>query len=930
MRVRVLGPIQVAADEDFVTAGPAKQSCVLAALAFSPGQPLPIESLIDRVWGQSPPRSTRDALYQYLSQLRALGLTVHRTGAGYLLDLPAERIDLHHSRVLAGQAQAAARDGDPAVAAGLYRQALSLWHGTPLAGISGDWATTTRDTLVRERLTLLSACFDAELAQGRHAEVLIELSTEVAAHPLAERLAGQLMLALFRCGRAAEALDCYTRIRRRLADELGVEPTPALNALQQQILRQAPALLTDPAAKRDTPRPAYHPPRQLPADIAAFAGRHAELTTLDTIIGEAAAAQAVIISAVSGTAGVGKTALAVHWAHRMADRFPDGQLYVNLRGFDPAGTALSPDEAVRGFLDAYAVPPQQVPVSLAAQAALFRSLLAGKRVLILLDNARDAEQVRPLLPGSPGCLALVTSRNQLTGLVAGEGARALRLDMLTEAESWALLAGRLGRERVVAEPAAVADLIERCARLPLALAVVAARVAVNPDFSLETLARELREARVGLDALGSDDPATDVRAAFHASYRVLSPAAQRLFRLVALHPGPEVSISAAAGLAGVTAGAARAGLTELARAHLLTEPSTGRFTCHDLLRAYAGELVAERDTEPDRDEAVRRLLDYYLHSADAAAQALDPHRDSAGLTGALPGIEPERFADRQPALAWLAVEHPVLVRAVELAVARGLDDYTCRLAAAIAVFLDWQGYSPELADTQSSALAAAERIDDRTLRARAHRDLAQAYVRLNRPEDAQEHLRQAYDLFEGDPAGQASVLMKLGWLREQHAAHDEARRYAESALELYRLAGRLAGQAHAWGAIGWSYAAAGDYQQALIQCREALALNQRINNRYGEASAWDSIGFVHHHLGQYRDAVACYQSGLKLVRDLGDRPGESIILDHLGDTHRAAGDLTAARHAWGSVLEILVPADSAAAARIRAKFDEALALSLGA
>ncbi|MBB4764884.1 BTAD domain-containing putative transcriptional regulator [Amorphoplanes digitatis] len=927
--MRVLGAIQVAADGDFVTAGPAKQSCVLAVLAFSPGQPLPIESLIDRVWGQSAPRSTRDALYQYLSQIRALGLAVHRTGAGYLLDLPAEQIDLYQARALAGQAQAAAREGDPAVAAGRYRQALSLWHGTPLAGISGEWATSTRETLERERLTLLSACFDAELAQGRHAEVLVELSAEVAARPLAERLAGQLMLALFRCGRAAEALDCYTQIRRRLGDELGVEPTPALDALQQQILRQDPALLADPAARRDAPRAGYRPPRQLPADIAAFAGRHAELATLDTI-GGGDTSQAVVISAVSGTAGVGKTALAVHWAHRVADRFPDGQLYVNLRGFDPAGTALSPDEAVRGFLDAYAVPPQQVPVSLAAQAALFRSLLAGKRVLILLDNARDAEQVRPLLPGSPGCLALVTSRNQLTGLVAGEGARALRLDMLTEAESLALLAGRLGRERVVAEPDAVADLIERCARLPLALAVVAARVAVNPDLSLASLARELREARVGLDALGSDDPATDVRAAFHASYRVLSPAAQRLFRLIALHPGPEVSITAAAGLAGVAAGAARAGLTELARAHLLTEPSAGRFTCHDLLRAYAGELVAERDAEPDRDEAVRRLLDYYLHSADAAAQALDPHRDGAGVTGAPPGIEAERFADRQSALAWLAVEHPVLVAAVDLAVARGLDDYTCRLAAAIAVFLDWQGYSPELADTQGSALAAAERLGDRTRQARAHRDLAQAYVRLNRREDALAHLRRAHDLFEGDPAGQASVLMKLGWLREQQAAHDEARRYAESALELYRLAGHLAGQAHAWGAIGWSYAAAGDYQQALIQCREALALNQKINNRYGEASAWDSIGFVHHHLGQYREAVACYRSGLKLVRDLGDRPGESILLDHLGDTHRAAGDLPAARHAWGSVLEILVPADSAAAARIRAKFDEALALSLGA
>ena len=560
MQFRVLGPVEVVtAGAGPVELSAAKPRTVLAVLVCARNSAVSTDRLIDAVWGADPPRTAAQNLRSYVHQLRRAlgepGRIVWRPGGYVLLTSPGE-VDADRFAVLAGQGTAALAAGDAGQTAALLRQALGLWRGPAYAGL--DDIGLLRDEVARLtecRHAVLETRIDADLALGRHGELVAELGVLVAADPLRERWRAQLMRALHRSGRQADALAVYRETRRLLADELGLEPGSELRALEQAILRGQPdpSSTPPPASPPTPPAPAPVPvvPALLPSDMRGFTGRAAHLHQLDAIA--AAAGQhptAVIISAVSGMAGVGKTALAVHWAHRIRDRFGDGQLYVNLRGFDPGGQPMTPAEAVRGFLDALAVAPERIPADVDAQAGLYRSLLAGKRMLIVLDNARDAAQVRPLLPGAPGCLVLVTSRTQLSSLVATEGAHPLVLDVLTAREARQLLAGRLGGDRITAELQAIDDIIASCARLPLALAIVAARAACHPHFPLPALAGELRDTRARLDALAGEDPTTDVRTVFSWSYDQLSSHAARLFRLLGLHPGPDTTAPAAASPAG--------------------------------------------------------------------------------------------------------------------------------------------------------------------------------------------------------------------------------------------------------------------------------------------------------------------------------------------------------------------------------------------
>jgi tetratricopeptide (TPR) repeat protein len=629
-----------------------------------------------------------------------------------------------------------------------------------------------------------------------------------------------------------------------------------------------------------------------------------------------------VISALAGTAGVGKTALAVHWAHRARDQFPDGQLYVNLRGFDPGGQAMAPAEALRGFLNALEVSPQRIPVGLDAQAALYRSLLAGRRMLVVLDNARDPGQVRPLLPGEPGCLVLVTSRNRLTGLVAVEGAHPLTLDLLGVEEARELLAARLGADRVAAEAQAVEDVIASCARLPLALAIVAARAATHPKFGLAALAGELRQARGGLAALaGGDDPHSDLRAVFSWSYHTVGAEAARLFRLLGVHPGPEISPPAAASLTGRPVEQTRALLAELARANLVTEHTPGRYSFHDLLRAYATEQAHMHDSDDERRAATRRLLDHYLHTAHTAARLLNPPRDPITPTPPEHGVTPEHPADHQQALAWFAAEHPVLLAAVDHAAATGFDTHTWQLAWTLVEFLERRGHWHDWAATQQAAVAAARRLPDPSAEASAHRLLARAYTRLGRHDEAHTQLRQALDVYgqTGDQAGQAYAHTNLAaeWARQ--GRHAEALEHARRALDLFRATGHQRGQAQALNSIGWWHAHLGDHQQALASCQQALILLRELGDRTGEADTWDSIGYANHHLGHHHEAITCYHHALDLYRDLGDRYDEAETLTSLGETHHAAGDPNAARDAWRHALIILDDLDHPDADHVRAR-----------
>jgi tetratricopeptide (TPR) repeat protein len=629
----------------------------------------------------------------------------------------------------------------------------------------------------------------------------------------------------------------------------------------------------------------------------------------------------MVVSVVSGTAGVGKTALAVHWSHRVADRFGDGQLYVNLRGFHGNDSAVDPAEAVRWFLDALGVPPDQIPSSVSVQIGLYRTLLAGRRVLIMLDNARDADQVRPLLPGSSACMVVVTSRNQLTGLVATEGAYLLTLDVLARAEARELLAQRLGAARVAAEPEAVNSLVGLAARLPLALAIVAARAAAHPHFPLAALARELRESRGGLDAFAGGDQAADVRAVLSWSYRALSPAAARLVRLLGLHPGPDIATAAAASLADLPAARVRPLLSELTGANLITEHIPGRYHFHDLLRAYATELVHRPDSDAERRAATARMFSHYLHTAHAAAQLLDPHRLPITLDPLCPGVLPEELADREQAVRWFTTEHPTLVSAIGQAAGTGFDAQAWRLAGALVEFLARRGHWHDFAATQRTALIAAERLGDPAGQAHAHHGLGRAYGKLGRYQSAHAHYQHALNEFGAlaDRTGQGSAHLGTGWLFGLQGRYREALNHARLALDLYQSAGNRAGQANTLNALGWYHAQLGDHEQAIGYCQSALALHAELGERHGEANTWDSLGYAHHQLHRYQQAASHYRRAIDLYRDAGDRYGEAETLTRLGDTHRAAGALDTARDAWRRALTILDELGHRNAARARSK-----------
>ena len=663
-------------------------------------------------------------------------------------------------------------------------------------------------------------------------------------------------------------------------------------------------------------------PRQLPAAVAHFAGRTGELATLTGLLrGRTEVGGTVVISAIGGTAGVGKTALAVYWAHRVADRFPDGQLYVDLRGFSPGGQVVAPAEAVRRFLDALEVPPERIPVDLDTQAALYRSELAGRRMLVVLDNARDSAQVRPLLPAASTCLVLVTSRNQLTGLVAADGAYLIDLDLLSVAEARELLAQRLGTHRVDAEPDAVEEIIARCARLPLALALVAARAATRPHIPLQVLAGELRDAQQRWQTLTSDDPATDVRAVFSWSYQALTPDAARLFRLLGLHPGPDISAPAAASLAGITPDAVRPLLAELTRASLLTEPTAGRYTCHDLLRDYATHLAHTTDTDEQRHTATGRILDHYLHTAYPAARLLNPVRDLLQLAPPRAGVTPQQLSDQAQAWGWFTAQRPVLLAAIEHAAATGFDTHTWQLAWTLQTFLNRRGHWHDQVAVTRAAVAAAQRLADPTTQARTHQDLADAYTLLGRFDDAHTQQRHALDLATriGDQTLQAHTHHSLAVLWERRGQPAQALHHARQALHLFQAIGHQAGQATALNAVGWCHVLLGEHQQALTHCQQALTLQQQIGDRVGQAGTWDSLGYAHHHLGQHTQAITCYQHAIDLSRDLGDRYGEATALTHIGDTHQAAGNSQAARDAWQQALTILDDLDHPDAVQVRAK-----------
>jgi tetratricopeptide (TPR) repeat protein/transcriptional regulator with XRE-family HTH domain len=664
-------------------------------------------------------------------------------------------------------------------------------------------------------------------------------------------------------------------------------------------------------------------PHQLPAAVADFIGRAAELEALTQIVDNAGAGGpgTVVISAIGGTAGVGKTALALCWAHQVAARFGDGQLYVNLRGFDPSGIPATAAGAIRGFLDALGVPHERIPASSEAQAGLYRSLLSGKRMLIVLDNARDEQQVRPLLPASPASLVIVTSRNQLSGLAAADGARLLTLDVLSQGEAMQLLTARLGASRAAAEPAMVGQVAVLCACLPLALTVAAARAAARPGFPLAALASELRDTVGRLDALDAGDPAACVRAVFSWSTRQLRAETAGMFRLLGLHPGPDITVPAAASLAGTSEPEARRMLGELARGCLIAEHVPGRYAFHDLLRAYVAEQAHHTDSDTSRTAATGRVLDHYLHTAARAALMLDPAKEPVVLAPPRPGAAPRQPGVYSQALAWFEAEHQVLLAAVTLAAGSGFDAHAWQLPWAMSPFLQARGHWQEWAATLRTALAAATRLGDTAAQALSGRLLGSACVNLGDHDQARGHYASSLTLYQrlGNPLGEAKIQHNLGVLAERQGRYADALGHAEQALRLYQAIGDKPGEADALNDVGWYHGLLGDYQQARAFCQQAVTLSGQTGNRWLEGDAWDSLGYAEHHLGNLAEAAACYLRAVSTLRKAGDRFLEAETLTHLGDTRHTAGELAQARHAWQQALAILQDLQHPHADQVRAK-----------
>jgi tetratricopeptide (TPR) repeat protein/transcriptional regulator with XRE-family HTH domain len=734
--------------------------------------------------------------------------------------------------------------------------------------------------------------------------------------------------------------------QEQLAERLGVErttvmrwergqsqPLPGLRPKLAKALRvsarRIEELLAPDGATAGPDRRRAVVPQQLPAAVAGFTGRAAELQALTQMLDKAGARTpgTVVISAIGGTAGVGKTALALQWAHRAATQFSDGQLYVNLRGFDPAGVPATPAEAIRGFLGALGVPPERIPSAPEAQTGMYRSLLADKRMLIVLDNARDERQVRPLLPASPGCLVLVTSRNQLGGLAAADAARLISLDVLSHAEAVQMLTARLGATRAAAEPGAVDQIANLCACLPLALAVAGARAAARPRFSLASLATELADSADRLDVLEAGDPGSSVRAVFSWSTGQLDAEAARMFRLLGIHPGPDISVSAAASLAALAEADTRLPLRELCRAHLIVEHVPGRFAFHDLLRAYATEQARDNETRAERDAAIGRVLDHYLHTACTASLVLEPAHQPVVLAPPRPGTAAERPADDQQAIAWFEAEHHVLRAAATLAAGSGFDGHAWQLSWAMTPFLHARGHYQETVATQRTALAAATRLGDTGGQALSSRLLAVTYTELGEHEQARTQLAHSLDLYRslGNRLGEAKVHGDLGVLADHQGRYADALGHNEQALRLYQALGRKPGEANMLNNVGWCHALLGDYPQARAFCRQALAMSTQLGYRSTEAHTWDSLGYTEHHLGNLGKATACYQRALRVARESGQRRLEAAALAHLADTRHAAGELARAREAWQQALAILDDLQHPDADQVRAKLASAAA-----
>ncbi|MEU8081943.1 BTAD domain-containing putative transcriptional regulator [Catellatospora citrea] len=900
---RLLGAVEVrVADRLIPLSG--RQRALLAVLALNAGRVVPAHRLADAIWGEPLPPSHAARIRVLVSEVRKAfsaagsGLIVTRP-PGYLLDTAPGQLDLQTFVDTLAVARAAAGRGDHEAALARYDEALALWQGSALDGVTGLFLEAEAARLGELRLLALEDRTSVMLTLGRGAELIAELGSLVAEHPLRERPHGQLMLAFYHSGRRGEALGLYRTLRERLAAELGLEPAPDLQKLHHQLLTGDPAL--DAAPPVPTPPASAMPPaRQLPARSGLFVGRDAELAQL-----EAWSTGPHRLMLVAGAAGAGKTTLAVHWAHQAAARFPDGQLYCDLKGFQP-GTPMPPSEALPRLLRALGVAGDDIPADLDEQVARYRSVLAGQRLLLILDDAADVGQIRPLLPGEPGCLTIATSRNRLSGLVAMDGAQRLTLGVLAPADSLELLGRTAGRELVAADSAAAAEMTDLCGHLPLALRIAGARLADYPQRGLRWYLDDLAGDRIsGLQI--ADDPQASVRAAFASSYAALPAPAQRMFRLLAAAPTTAgAAVEAAAAMAAVGTDEAARQLDTLAAAHLLVGLAPGRYGVHDLIREYGAELAAA--TPSERAGALRRLLDFYHRSVVAATAHVATTGTRLPPRAAEPAVRPVAFAQAAEANEWLRAETDNLTAAVDQAAASGLIEQAWYLADALVPVLRQRVSPPEWLSVVESGMAAARSAGDPLGMAAMRCAMAYRWLLNGDYGRAAEQYRLAGDGYRavGYRPGEASALSGLAVALNRAGRPSEAARVLSASVLIHRAVGDRAGEAHDLANRGSARRELGDFTGAVRDLDLALPVLREVGNRIGESLALSNLGEVRHQQGRFGEAVALLGRAMAVDRELGAARREAERRYYLGLVHRDAGRLDEAEQELATALDVAV------------------------
>jgi DNA-binding SARP family transcriptional activator len=890
---RILGPLEVQTELGWTQISAPKWRTVLAVLLLSPGQAVSTDRLIEEVWDERPPAKASNAVSVYVHKLRRLiedaeGQILVTRYPGYQLLVGPDDVDAGQFARLCETGRAALSGGDPQRAADLLTEALGLWRGGALANVPQSGLISAEASRLGEsRVEALELRIQADLACGRQAQVVAEARRLLADHPLREGLWALLMRALYTAGRQAEALDAYAKARAAIADQLGVDPSAELQHLYQQMLAAdagfgpsgagpqaadspfavSPAARpSDPAAPSATAEPL---PRmaQLPADIPDFTGRAQHVENLRTMLsgpGRPDSPGAVVVAAVIGTGGLGKTTLAVHAAHLLRPQYPDGQLYANLHGAAPH--PATPSDVLARFLRDLGVDPARIPVDEEERGAQYRSRLTERKVLIVLDDAKDAAQVRPLLPGSAACAVLVTTRNRMPDLA---GSRFVDLDVLEADEARRMFANIVGPGRAAAEPDATDEVLDACAGLPLAIRIAGARLAARGHWSVRSMAARLLDERRRLDELKTGDLA--VRACFEVSFSSLpgpvtpdgvDPA--HAFRLLGAWQGLSISLPAAAALLGQPDEAVADALEVLVDAQLLQSPAPDRYRFHDLLRAYAADRAIAEETEDAREQAARRILTWYLHTVVATAKIFSPHRDEVRREPPGPGCRPLTFATLDQAFEWCEAERANLVAATRLASVLGMDDIAWKLPVAALSFFNRRTYRAEWVTTHGIGLSSARRA--------------------------------------GDRAAEAWILNNLGMVHAQLLMPD-AIGYFEQALAIRRELGDQPGEAQAANNLADAYLELRRFEEGLEPIQQALDTQRRVGHRYGEAVALNNLGVVYLRLGRVGEAIACLQQARDIFGAVGDARGEGYALHHLGEAFHECDRMDKALYCLRQALE---------------------------